>query len=234
MPIHHPFIANTGAYNSSIACLQLKASSSQGGEAQGFTNNPPISILKISRWQLDQKSIAFLNRAALHEIFPTALYPLPLLTAHQASLAHFPTALVWRGWHLHSWGPASAWRGAAKQSCAGEKTKLPMSLDTQLSCSGLLTKHQSNHQMALPSCHLSERWLKKTHQATIRLSQLLSRILLLYRFHIHSNYFGNVLQARSSLPKLHFHPHALYLALILASAQEKWDKVIALWTESMK
>lgn len=46
--------------------------------------------------------------------------------------------------------------------------------------------------------------------------------------------FREHLQARSSIPKLHFHPHALYLALYLfgGSAQQEQDKVIALWTDS--
>ena len=75
---------------------------------------------------------------------------------------------------------------------------------------------------------------QKWSQVPTRLSQLLSRILFIIQVSYTQQLFREHLQARSSIPKLHFHPHALYLALYLfeGSAQQEQDKVIALWTDS--
>lgn len=158
----------------------MPAKSSQGGSAQGFTNNHLISILKIVRWQLHHKySVSQLSSLTQETGFPNYGF----LSCCPSTVPHASpnSPCVGEDGTIHSREPLmSARRGATEQSSKRDKRKLQIPLGTEISCSVSLTKPQPKPRNQL--CHSSTplRRLKKTHQVTTRLSQLLLRILSFY------------------------------------------------------
>ena len=149
-------IENTqSTYHTATACIRLNAKSSQGGSAQGFTNNHLISMLKILRWQLHHKySVSQPSSLTQETWFPNCGF----LSCCQSTVPHTSpnSPCVGEDGTIHSREPLmSAGRGAIEQSSKRDKTKLRIPLGTEISCSVLLTKPQSNQKLALPFFHSS-------------------------------------------------------------------------------
>ena len=142
-----------------------------------------------------------------------------LLFVNQPSLTHLPAAVM--SGEMVPYEAASCW----VHGMGWRSNLTSYSPGTQLYCSATVKPE------IISATPLRD---EKIHQVPTRLSQLLSRILFIIQVSYTQQLFREPLQARSSIPKLHFHPYTLYLALYLfgGSAQQEQDKVIALWTDS--